>query len=137
MGSLDFRKRGCRAASIFGQAIYPTLFVFYLKQFRGLAWETTNLCRLFVVVTCRDLNLPEFACGNTSAVAILPVSRRSQRLCDARQNGPGGSYGGRRYRVGCFGVLWHVTTWDGIRFALRRSRAAQRTIRGDDCAVVW
>ncbi|MGA2813680.1 MAG: amino acid permease, partial [Candidatus Acidiferrum sp.] len=47
------------AASIFDMAIYPTLFVFYLKQF--VPWFGVGnhgvMAGLFVVVTCAALNL--------------------------------------------------------------------------------
>ena len=47
------------AASIFDMAIYPTLFVFYLKQFSPWFAEPSHgkLAGLFVVVTCAALNL--------------------------------------------------------------------------------
>lgn len=47
------------AASIFDMAIYPTLFVFYLKQMAPWFGEGNHgiLAGLFVVVTCAALNL--------------------------------------------------------------------------------
>ena len=47
------------AASIFDMAIYPTLFVFYLKQMSPWFGEGNHgiLAGLFVVVTCAGLNL--------------------------------------------------------------------------------
>jgi amino acid transporter len=47
------------AASIFDMAIYPTLFVFYLKQIAPWFGEGNHgiLAGLFVVVTCAALNL--------------------------------------------------------------------------------
>jgi amino acid transporter len=47
------------AASIFDMAIYPTLFVFYLKQMAPWFGEGSHgiLAGLFVVVTCAALNL--------------------------------------------------------------------------------
>ncbi|HKE08188.1 MAG TPA: APC family permease [Candidatus Acidoferrum sp.] len=47
------------AASIFDMAIYPTLFVFYLKQMSPWFGERNHgvLAGLFVVVTCAALNL--------------------------------------------------------------------------------
>jgi amino acid transporter len=47
------------AASIFDMAIYPTLFVFYLKQFAPWFGVGSHgvLAGLFVVVTCAALNL--------------------------------------------------------------------------------
>jgi amino acid transporter len=47
------------AASIFDMAIYPTLFVFYLKQMSPWFGEGNHgiLAGLFVVVTCAALNL--------------------------------------------------------------------------------
>ena len=47
------------AASIFDMAIYPTLFVFYLKQMAPWFGERDHglLAGLFVVVTCTALNL--------------------------------------------------------------------------------
>ena len=46
------------AASIFDMAIYPTLFVFYLKQMSPWFGDGTHaiLASLFVVVTCAALN---------------------------------------------------------------------------------
>jgi amino acid transporter len=46
-------------ASIFDMAIYPTLFVFYLKQFSPWFGDLNHgrLAGLFVVVTCAALNL--------------------------------------------------------------------------------
>ena len=47
------------AASIFDMAIYPTLFVFYLKQFAPWFGEGNHgvLAGLFVVAACTILNL--------------------------------------------------------------------------------
>src|SRR5262249_13388277 len=47
------------AASIFAMAIYPTLFVFYLKQMSPWFGEGNHgiFAGLFVVVTCAALNL--------------------------------------------------------------------------------
>ncbi len=64
------------AASIFDMAIYPTLFVIYLKQMSPWFGEGNRglYAGLFVVVTCAALNLAGIkVVGFTSVVAVFPA----------------------------------------------------------------
>src|SRR5437899_6543378 len=85
------------AASIFDMAIYPTLFVFYLKQMSPWFGQGNHgiYAGLFVVVMCAALE----SCGNSRsgnhfAVAFLPAVgtvRRDRRDVTAENGNAGGS----------------------------------------------
>src|SRR5260221_12224926 len=61
------------AASIFDMAIYPTLFVFYLKQMAPWFGEGNHAlyAGLFVVVSCAALNLAGFRGGGITLLWLF------------------------------------------------------------------
>jgi len=94
------------AASIFDMAIYPTLFVFYLKQMSPWFGFGNHgiYAGLFVVVTCAVLNLAGIrVVGITSLWAFLSAvgAVRADRSDGAAQNG---NSGGSPCRAGRYGA---------------------------------
>ena len=130
------------AASIFDMAIYPTLFVFYLKQCLAVVWHvraTAILAGLFVVVSLRGSESRGHSRrGHHVAVAVLlPVGavRGDRGACAVQGGGAGRSArraGGNRTRA-CSAAFWSPcgTTWAGTtpRRSRRKSSARSAPIR--------
>jgi amino acid transporter len=93
------------AASIFDMAIYPTLFVFYLKQMSPWFGAANHgiYAGLFVVVTCAAESGGDSRSRNYFAVAVLLVvgAVRADRGDGAIQNG---SADGSACRAGHRGI---------------------------------
>jgi amino acid transporter len=127
------------AASIFDMAIYPTLFVFYLKQMSPWFGEGNHgiLAGLFVVVTCAALNLAGIrVVGITSLwlffllslpfglIVLLTPSHLSAFSRDAHTAAPGAG-------VGLLGAvlvaMWNYMGWDNASTIAQEVERPQRT----------
>ena len=126
------------AASIFDMAIYPTLFVFYLKQMAPWFGEGHNgiYAGLFVVVTCAALNLAGIrVVGFTSlwlffllslpfglVVLLSPVKAGAMAEPHAASVGAG---------VGLLGAvlvaMWNYMGWDNASTIAQEVERPQRT----------
>ena len=129
------------AASIFDMAIYPTLFVFYLKQFapRFGVGNHGILAGLFVVMTCAALNMAGVrVVGVTSlwlffllsapfALVVVLAPLRAGALADAHAvaSGSGASELGL---VGAVLVaMWNYMGWDNASTIAQEVEKPQRT----------
>ena len=127
------------AASIFDMAIYPTLFVFYLKQMSPWFAEDHHaiLAGLFVVVTCAALNLAGIrVVGITSLwlffllslpfglIVLLTPVRLGSFAGDAHTAAGGAS-------VGLLGAvlvaMWNYMGWDNASTIAQEVERPQRT----------
>jgi amino acid transporter len=129
------------AASIFDMAIYPTLFVFYLKQF--VPWFGVGnhgvMAGLFVVVTCAALNLAGVrVVGITSlwlffllsapfalVVILSPLKAGSLAEAHAVASTSGAS------ELGLIGAvlvaMWNYMGWDNASTIAQEVEKPQRT----------
>jgi amino acid transporter len=126
------------AASIFDMAIYPTLFVFYLKQVSPWFGEGNHgiLTGLFVVVTCAALNLAGIrVVGITSlwlffllslpfGLIVLLSSARTGALVEPHAASAGASIG----LLGAVLVaMWNYMGWDNASTIAQEVERPQRT----------
>jgi amino acid transporter len=129
------------AASIFDMAIYPTLFVFYLKQFAPWFGVGNHgvLAGLFVVMTCAALNLAGVrVVGITSlwlffllsapfALVVILSPLKAGTLADAHAvaSGSGAS------ELGLIGAvlvaMWNYMGWDNASTIAQEVEKPQRT----------
>jgi amino acid transporter len=126
------------AASIFDMAIYPTLFVFYLKQFSPWfgTWGHGVLAGLFVVVTCVALNLAGIrVVGLTSlwlffllsapfALIVVLAPFKAGALADSHAAGGAASLG---LLGGVLVAMWNYMGWDNASTIAREVERPQRT----------
>ncbi len=126
------------AASIFDMAIYPTLFVFYLKQFSP--WFGTSdhaiLAGLFVVVGCAVLNVAGIrVVGITSlwlffclsapfALIVILAPFKVGSLGDAH-TGP--AVAGMGLVGGVMVAMWNYMGWDNASTIAQQVERPQRT----------
>ncbi len=126
------------AASIFDMAIYPTLFVFYLKQMSpwfGL-WNHGIYAGLFVVATCAALNLAGIrVVGITSlwlffllsapfALVVVLSPIRMGALADAHA-APAAT--GLGLLGGVLVAMWNYMGWDNASTIAQEVERPQRT----------
>jgi len=127
------------AASIFDMAIYPTLFVFYLKQMSPWFGEANHgvYAGLFVVATCAALNLAGIrVVGITSlwlffllslpfALIVLLTPARVGAFTGDAQAAAGGA------SVGLLGAvlvaMWNYMGWDNASTIAQEVERPQRT----------
>src|SRR5271169_1708328 len=127
------------AASIFDMAIYPTLFVFYLKQMVPWFGEGNHgvLAGLFVIVTCAALNLAGIrVVGITSLwlffllslpfgiiVALSPVKAGSL----AAEPHAAASGAGIGLLAAVLVAMWNYMGWDNASTIAQEVERPQRT----------
>jgi amino acid transporter len=127
------------AASIFDMAIYPTLFVFYLKQMSPWFGVGNHgvLAGLFVVVTCAALNLAGIrVVGITSlwlffllsapfAVIVLLAPMRAGALAAGPHAAETGA--GLGLLGGVLVAMWNYMGWDNASTIAQEVERPQRT----------
>jgi len=127
------------AASIFDMAIYPTLFVFYLKQMSPWFGVGNHgvLAGLFVVVTCAALNLAGIrVVGITSlwlffllsapfAVIVLMAPVRAGALAGGVHATEAGA--GLGLLGGVLVAMWNYMGWDNASTIAQEVERPQRT----------
>jgi len=127
------------AASIFDMAIYPTLFVFYLKQMSPWFGVGNHgvLAGLFVVVTCAALNLAGIrVVGITSlwlffllsapfAVIVLLAPVRAGALAAGGHATEAGA--GLGLLGGVLVAMWNYMGWDNASTIAQEVERPQRT----------
>jgi amino acid transporter len=127
------------AASIFDMAIYPTLFVFYLKQMSPWFGVGNHgvLAGLFVVVTCAALNLAGIrVVGITSlwlffllsapfAVIVLLAPVRAGALAAGPHATEAGA--GLGLLGGVLVAMWNYMGWDNASTIAQEVERPQRT----------
>jgi amino acid transporter len=127
------------AASIFDMAIYPTLFVFYLKQMSPWFGVGNHgvLAGLFVVITCAALNLAGIrVVGITSlwlffllsvpfAVIVLLAPVRAGALAAAPHATEVGA--GLGLLGGVLVAMWNYMGWDNASTIAQEVERPQRT----------
>jgi amino acid transporter len=127
------------AASIFDMAIYPTLFVFYLKQMAPWFGVGNHgvLAGLFVVITCAALNLAGIrVVGITSlwlffllsapfAVIVLLAPVRAGALVAAPHATEAGA--GLGLLGGVLVAMWNYMGWDNASTIAQEVERPQRT----------
>jgi amino acid transporter len=133
------------AASIFDMAIYPTLFVFYLKQFVpwfGVGYHGV-LAALFVVVTCAALNLAGvrvvgitslwlfFALSAPFALVVVLSPLKLGALADSHAALAGSGTASGSSDLGLIGAIlvamWNYMGWDNASTIAGEVEKPQRT----------
>jgi amino acid transporter len=126
------------AASIFDMAIYPTLFVFYLKQFSPWFGTPSHgiLAGLFVVVSCAVLNLLGirvvgitslwlFFCLSAPFAAVVVLSPfKAGTLADAHAAPAAAGIG---LVGGVLVAMWNYMGWDNASTIAQEVERPQRT----------
>jgi amino acid transporter len=126
------------AASIFDMAIYPTLFVFYLKQCSPWFGTPSHgiLAGLFVVVSCAALNLAGIrVVGITSlwlffclsapfAIAVVLAPFKAGALADAHAAPTAAGLG---LLGGVLVAMWNYMGWDNASTIAQEVERPQRT----------
>ena len=126
------------AASIFDMAIYPTLFVFYLKQMEPWfgSWGHGVLAGLFVVLTCALLNVAGIrVVGLTSLWLFFVLSAPFAAIVVMAPFKAGALAGGHpAAEVTGFGLLggvlvamWNYMGWDNASTIAQEVERPQRT----------
>ncbi|HKW57443.1 MAG TPA: APC family permease [Candidatus Acidoferrum sp.] len=127
------------AASIFDMAIYPTLFVFYLKQMAPWfgSWGHGVLAGMFVVVTCALLNVAGIrVVGFTSlwlffllsapfAAIVLIAPFRAGALASGQAAGEAAT--GLSVLSGVIVAMWNYMGWDNASTIAQEVEKPQRT----------
>lgn len=125
-------------ASIFDMAIYPTLFVFYLKQFAPWFGEGNNgiYAGLFVVIACAGLNLAGIrVVGLTSLwlffllsapFAFIVVMAPFQVGAHVEASGSAG-VAGLGLLGGVLVAMWNYMGWDNASTIAQEVERPQRT----------
>ncbi len=129
-------------ASIFDMAIYPTLFVFYLKQMSPWfgSWGHGVLAGLFVVVTCAALNVAGIrVVGLTSlwlffllsapfAAVVVMAPFKAGALSGAGAAGSGAAEAtGLGLLGGVLVAMWNYMGWDNASTIAQEVERPQRT----------
>ena len=126
------------AASIFDMAIYPTLFVFYLKQMSPWFGVGNHgvLAGLFVVITCAALNLAGIrVVGITSlwlffmlsapfALIVVLAPMRASALAGVHATETGAGLG---LLGGVLVAMWNYMGWDNASTIAQEVERPQRT----------
>jgi amino acid transporter len=126
------------AASIFDMAIYPTLFVFYLKQMSPWFGVGNHgvLAGLFVVITCAALNLAGIrVVGITSlwlffmlsapfALIVVLAPMRASALAGVHATETGAGLG---LLGGVLVAMWNYMGWDNASTIAQEVEKPQRT----------
>jgi amino acid transporter len=126
------------AASIFDMAIYPTLFVFYLKQMSPWFGVGNHgvLAGLFVVITCAALNLAGIrVVGITSlwlffllsapfALLVVLAPVRAGAFATGHAMGTGAGLG---LLGGVLVAMWNYMGWDNASTIAQEVEKPQRT----------
>ena len=126
------------AASIFDMAIYPTLFVFYLKQMSPWFGVGNHgvLAGLFVVITCAALNLAGIrVVGITSlwlffllsapfALIVVMAPMRAGALAGGHATETGAGLG---LLGGVLVAMWNYMGWDNASTIAQEVERPQRT----------
>jgi amino acid transporter len=126
------------AASIFDMAIYPTLFVFYLKQFSPWFGTPSHgiLAGLFVVVSCAVLNLAGirvvgitslwlFFCLSAPFAAMVTLAPfKAGTLTDAHAAPAAAGLG---LVGGVLVAMWNYMGWDNASTIAQEVERPQRT----------
>jgi amino acid transporter len=126
------------AASIFDMAIYPTLFVFYLKQMSPWFGVGNHgvIAGLFVVITCAALNLAGIrVVGITSlwlffllsvpfALIVVMAPMRAGALAGGHSAGAGAGLG---LLGGVLVAMWNYMGWDNASTIAQEVEKPQRT----------
>jgi amino acid transporter len=126
------------AASIFDMAIYPTLFVFYLKQMSPWFGVGNHgvLAGLFVVITCAALNLAGIrVVGITSlwlffllsapfALIVVLAPMRAGALAGMHSTETGAGLG---LLGGVLVAMWNYMGWDNASTIAQEVERPQRT----------
>jgi amino acid transporter len=126
------------AASIFDMAIYPTLFVFYLKQCAPWFGEPSHaiLAALFVVVGCAVLNLAGirvvgitslwlFFCLSAPFAFIVVMAPFKAGTLSDPHTAP--SAGGLGLIGGVLVAMWNYMGWDNASTIAQQVERPQRT----------
>src|SRR3989449_346249 len=126
------------AASIFDMAIYPTLFVIYLKQMAAWFGQGNHgiLAGLFVVVTCAGLNIAGIrVVGITSlwlffllsmpfAIIVLMTPFKTGAFTEPHAAGAGAGLG---VLGGVLVAMWNYMGWDNASTIAQEVERPQRT----------
>src|SRR5205814_3622068 len=126
------------AASIFDMAIYPTLFVIYLKQMAPWFGQGNHgiLAGLFVVVTCAGLNIAGIrVVGITSlwlffllsmpfAIIVLLAPFKAGAFTEPHTTGAGAGLG---VLGGVLVAMWNYMGWDNASTIAQEVERPQRT----------
>jgi amino acid transporter len=126
------------AASIFDMAIYPTLFVFYLKQCSPWFGTPSHgiLAALFVVVSCAALNLAGirvvgitslwlFFCLSAPFALVVVLSPfKAEALADAHSAPAAAGLG---LVGGVLVAMWNYMGWDNASTIAQEVERPQRT----------
>ena len=126
------------AASIFDMAIYPTLFVFYLKQFSPWFGTPSHgiLAGIFVVVSCAVLNLAGirvvgitslwlFFCLSAPFAAMVALAPfKAGTLADAHAAPAAAGLG---LVGGVLVAMWNYMGWDNASTIAQEVERPQRT----------
>lgn len=126
------------AASIFDMAIYPTLFVIYLKQMAPWFGQGNHgiLAGLFVVVTCAGLNIAGIrVVGITSlwlffllsmpfAIIVLMTPFKTGAFTEPHAAGAGAGLG---VLGGVLVAMWNYMGWDNASTIAQEVERPQRT----------
>jgi amino acid transporter len=126
------------AASIFDMAIYPTLFVFYLKQMAPWFGEGNHgiLAGLFVVIACAGLNLAGIrVVGITSlwlffllslpfALVVVMAPMKAGAFTEPHTAAAGTSLG---LLGGVLVAMWNYMGWDNASTIAQEVERPQRT----------
>jgi amino acid transporter len=126
------------AASIFDMAIYPTLFVFYLKQFSPWFGTPSHgiLAGLFVVVSCAVLNLAGirvvgitslwlFFCLSAPFVVIVALAPFKAGTLTEAHAAPAAA--GLGLVGGVLVAMWNYMGWDNASTIAQEVERPQRT----------
>ena len=126
------------AASIFDMAIYPTLFVFYLKQMSPWfgSWSHAVLAGLFVVVTCAILNVAGIRVVGITSLWLFFLLSVPFAVIVVMAPFKAGAFAGSHATPGTAGLgvlggvlvaMWNYMGWDNASTIAQEVDRPQRT----------